>query len=67
MRIKQLIVELEELLKKEGNIEVTCTASSLNESLETTCLPDVWESTVENLIVRASDDVFGEKRVRLYL
>ncbi len=69
MRISRLIEELAKTMSKHGDIEVTCTASVLKD--DTTCdgdnayLPDVWESTVENLII-TNNEKFG-KRVRLYL
>lgn len=66
MKISTLIEELSKALEKEGDIEVTCTASSLGDDIETTALPDVWESTVEHLVVREGG-TFGGKRVRLYL
>ena len=64
MKISELIVELQKVKRKMGNIEVTCTAS---------CTPDStngidglpFESTVENLIVGEHTTI--GKRVRLYL
>ena len=50
MRIDDLIAELEEVKKRHGNIEVTCTASTLPEG-DTNMGANVFESTVENLQV----------------
>jgi len=66
MKITELIDELRKTLEKEGDIEVTCTATALEGEIESAALPDVWESTVENLVVR-DGGTFGCKRVRLYL
>ena len=52
MKISTLIEELRKTLEREGDIEVTCTATSLEGDIETTALPDVWESTVEHLVMR---------------
>ena len=64
MKISQLIARLQELKKQEGNIEVTCTGSNLNDD-HGGPIPDVFETTVENLVVRDGGNL--GKRVRLYL
>ncbi len=66
MKISALIEELRKTMAKEGDVEVTCTATSLEDDIETTALPDAWESTVEHLVMREGG-AFGSKRVRLYL
>jgi len=65
MKISALIEELSKTLEKEGDIEVTCTAAG-QDCADTIALPDVWESTVEHLVIREGG-AFGAKRVRLYL
>lgn len=46
MKITELINELRKTLAKEGDIEVTCTATTLEGDVQSSILPDVWESTV---------------------
>jgi hypothetical protein len=62
MTISQLIKELQRMKKLYGDMNVTCTASTLPDNHGP--IPDVYESTVENLIVR-SDGASGY-RIRLY-
>lgn len=62
MKVSSLIKELRKIKKREGDIEVTCTGTLSGDKF-----PDVYETTVENLIVREPDNIFKEKRVRLYL
>lgn len=64
MKISKLIEQLQQLKKREGDIEVTCTGSMLEDG-HGGPIPDVYETTVENLIVRDGGDL--GKRVRLYL
>lgn len=64
MKISELIVRLQLLQRQNGDIEVTCTGSTLEDG-HGGAIPDVYETTVENLIVR-SEGPLG-KRVRLYL
>lgn len=64
MKISALIKELREIKKREGDIEVTCTGSFLRD--DHARIPDVFETTVENLIVTNGGN-FNEKRVRLWL
>lgn len=70
MRINQLIKELREIRKQYGDVEVTCTGTSLNDGLSTSFpapgIPDVFETTVENLIVTEDHPVHGTA-VRLWL
>lgn len=66
MKITELINELRKTLAKEGDIEVTCTATTLEGDVQSSILPDVWESTVQHLVIR-DGGTFGFKRVRLYL
>ncbi len=70
MKISEIIKELSIIQSKEGDIEVTCTASLLHDGFaeKNSPIPDVFESTVETLIVKESPDgAFGSKRVRLYM
>lgn len=64
MKIRQLIEQLQDLCKREGNLEVTCTGSTLEDG-HGGPVPDVFETTVENLVVRDGGKL--GKRVRLYL
>ena len=64
MKISELIKELQRIKKNNGNIEVTCTASLLRDG-HGGLIPDVFESTVENLII-STDDNF-KKHVRIYM
>ena len=71
MKIDQLIEKLRIIRKAHGNIEVTCTGSVLQDNCGTSFggLPgsgDVFETTVENLIVNESHPQHG-KAVRLWL
>lgn len=61
MRISKLIEELERTKSKEGDIETTCTWSTLPEDKKP--LPDVFETTVEHLQVGEHPNI--GKRVRL--
>lgn len=61
MQIEQLIEELLEIKKQHGNIEVTCTGSTLQDDGL-----DVFETTVEALVVNEKHPVHG-KAVRLWL
>jgi len=70
MKISQLVYELNRIKEQEGDIEVTVTASYLEDGFCTrgSALPDVFESTCETLIVTDKDNGnLDEKRVRLYL
>jgi hypothetical protein len=68
MKINQLIKELQQIKKIHGNLEVTCIATCLTEDIDIHPIlgNGVWESTVEHLIVKESNKIFDEKRVRLY-
>ena len=66
MKISRLIQELSAVQEQEGDIEVTCTGSNLPDGFGEV-VQDVFETTVENLIVRREPGVFGDKHVRLYL
>ncbi len=63
MKISQLIAQLEATLEREGNLEVTCTGSTLEDN-HGGAIPDVYETTVETLVVKTDGDL--GKRVRLY-
>jgi hypothetical protein len=67
MRILSAIEELQRLYEREGNIEITLTASSLPDghSQSGGVIPDVYESTFENIKVLQADDKLP-KRARLY-
>lgn len=63
MKISALIKELQKVKERVGDVEVTCTASLLEDGY---CgvIPDVYESTVENLKLE-SNVAFGT-HVRIY-
>jgi hypothetical protein len=69
MKISDLIERLQDIMGEEGDIEVTCTGSTLpdDHGKRGLIVGDVFETTVENLIVRQDDKYEGRKRVRLYL
>lgn len=62
MKISKLIKELKEIQKQEGDIEVTCSATLRSDDNW-----NVYESTIENLIIKSPDSIFPNKRVRVYL
>jgi len=64
MKISELIEDLRAVHVKEGDIEVTCTGCLLEDG-HGGLVPDVFETTVENLIVRDGGNL--GRRVRLYL
>ena len=64
MIISQLIKELQQMKQLYGDVQVTCTASSLPDN-HGGPIPDVYESTVENIILRQSNGMAGI-RIRLY-
>lgn len=80
MKISKLIEELSRIKEAQGDIEVTCTGSTLRDGFsaasmsmirstgnEPRNLPsDVFETTVENLIVHNDSSNLGH-RVRLCL
>lgn len=67
MKISELIEELQQVLAKEGDIEVTCTGSSIPDwDRRKHGIPDVYETTVENLVVH-DGFAFGERVVRVRL
>ena len=66
MKIDKFIEELQRIRKIEGNIEVTCTGSTLHDSPPRTLPGDVFETTAENLIVNHNHPVHG-KAVRIWL
>lgn len=71
MKISKLIKELQRISEYHGDIEVTCTASARPDCPKEKALPDVYESTVENLTVsdekmRPSRSGNLGERVRLY-
>ena len=67
MKISDLIAELQEVMGREGDIQVTCTGTTLPDGHgQLPALPEVFETTVETLLVRSGGQ-FGARRVRLYL
>lgn len=70
MKITRLVEELERVREKHGDIEVTVTASLLSDGYSLGSLrnlPDVFESTCENLILQEEPaGCLNFKRVRLY-
>lgn len=66
MKISQLIEALEAVKEEHGDIKVTCTHSVLPDGHgKIKELPDVFETTVENLIVGKHKTI--GKKVRLWL
>lgn len=74
MKISELVERLNRQQLLHGDLEVTCTGSLLGDGYSTSDLPmlaDVFETTVENLVVVEKDPPsiktnFG-KRLRLFL
>ncbi len=64
MKIDDLIDDLKLIRQTHGNIEVTCTGTSMPDSDGP--FKDVFETTVENLIVNEKHPRHG-KAVRLWL
>ena len=67
MKISKLIAVLQAQQAKLGDVEVTMQATLLSDGFSATntkTMPDVFESTVENVIAK-SDGELGQ-RVRLY-
>lgn len=65
MKIDQLIEELRRVRKEHGNIEVTCTGSTLKDGSGVGGL-DVFETTVEKIIVNEKHPTHG-KAARIWL
>lgn len=74
MKISELRKELAKAMKEHGDIEVTCTHSTLPEGYNG--LADAFETTVENLhFIKKGFNGYGDKeekaialdRIRLYL
>ena len=65
MKISQLISELEKVKSCQGDIEVTCTGSSLPDN-HGGPIPDVFETTVEGLKVTRDSSPLGA-RVRIHM
>ncbi len=63
MKISELIKELKKMQEHVGDVEVTCTASLLRDG-HGGVIPDVFESTVENLKLEGNA-AFGT-HVRIY-
>ena len=68
MIISELIKQLERAKEKNGDIEVTCTASTNGDSkdLHPQLSGGCFESTVENLQIQKPTEAWSEKRLRLY-
>ena len=64
MKISELVEQLKDIKQREGDIEVSCTGSTLPDD-HGGPIPDVFETTVENLIV--GDHKTIGRRVRLFL
>jgi len=64
MLLSKLIIKLQETFDREGEMETTCTGSTLPDG-HGGPIPDVFESTVETLVVGEHPTI--GKRVRLYL
>lgn len=66
MKINQLIEELTSMRKRHGNIQVTCTGTTLPDDKDN--FPNVFETTVENLVLQEGGENWnGTRRIRLYL
>jgi len=67
MKISKLVRALKTMQNKHGDVEVTCTGSSLPdwERQRGKGLPDVFETTVEKLEFRSQGDL--AERVRLWM
>jgi hypothetical protein len=63
MKISELMKELKKIQENVGDVEVTCTASLLRDD-HGGVIPDVFESTAENLRLEANVK-FGT-HVRIY-
>lgn len=66
MKISELIDQLERTREREGDIEVTCTGSTLPDDSRPTGLSDVFETTVETIVI-LDGGAMRFKRARLYL
>ena len=66
MNISKLIDQLEEVRSEFGDIEVTCTGSTLPDG-HGWPIPDVFESTVERVFVVEDDNNRLGTRVRLFM
>jgi len=64
MKISELMKELKKMQENVGDVEVTCTASLLPDGYGGV-IPDVFESTVENLRLEAN--VAFRTHVRIYM
>lgn len=67
MKISRLIEELEDTMKREGDIQVTCTHSTDAEQPTPQLNGGPYETTVENLVIQKPTKEWDAKRVRLYL
>lgn len=65
MKISKLIDRLNWVKERHGDIEVTCTGATLPDGHGHSATPDVFETTVESLVV-GEHKTLG-KRVRIYL
>lgn len=65
MKILDLIEQLLAVRASEGNIEVTCTGSTLEDG-HGGAIPDVFETTVGHLGEVSDHETFG-RRVRLHM
>ncbi len=66
MKIDEVMAELRRVRKDHGNIEVTCTGSTLCDSDGPLYKSGVFETTVENIIVNTQHPKHG-KAARLWL
>jgi hypothetical protein len=62
-----MIEKLQYLLEEEGDLELTCTGSFISDGHPHDIKTEVFETTLENLVVLQPNDIFKEKRVRVYL
>jgi len=66
MKIDQMIKELREIRKQHGNIEVTCTGTTIPDDPPMMIgIPNVYETTADKLIVEENHRLHG-KAVRIY-
>lgn len=71
MMLSKVIERLTEIFEKEGDMQTTCTGVIIPESGPEMAIPDVFETTLENFIIKTEPsprDTFANvKRLRFYL
>lgn len=71
MMLSRVIQRLKEIYKQEGDMQTTCTGVTIPESGPDMAIPDVFETTLENFIIKTEPSPRGTfenvKRLRFYL